>query len=59
MGARPGVVAGEIDMIPSQGREEPRQVRVRGVAILIQNRDGAIEVGSVPENDGCGEKVQP
>ena len=46
-------------MFPSQGREKPQPVRVRGVALLIQSGDSAVQIDGIRENDGCGEKIQP
>ena len=45
VGVWPCVAAGEVGMFTSHRREEPPQVRIRGVAFLIQGGDGAVGFG--------------
>lgn len=59
VGSRPGVVAGEVDVRPSQRREEPQQVRVGGIALFGHGGDGTVEIDRAPKHDGRCEEVQP
>ncbi len=47
VGVWPGVVAGEVDVFPAQGREEPQQIRVNGAFVAVEGGDGAVEVDRV------------
>ena len=52
----PGVVAGEVDVFPSEWREVLEQVAVDGL-VSVDGSGGSFDVDGVPEHDCCGEEV--
>src|SRR6266851_1202380 len=46
-------------MFPAEGRQVGQITGCRMVALLTQVIDGALQVGCIPQNDGCDEQVQP
>ena len=54
----PDIVAGEIDVFPSQGRKVGQERILDQLTSLAQPFDGPLQVDGVPENDGSDRAVK-
>jgi len=53
----PVVISGEIDVLPAEWRQMSQITGCRMVPLITQVIDGALQVGRIPQNDGCDEQV--
>ena len=55
----PGVIAGQVDVIPMDRCNVRQQCVVDRVAALTQCHHGAIQINRIPEDDRRGDQVEP
>ncbi len=56
--AAPEVIAGQIDMLPTQRRQVLQQRGIDGVAVATQGVRCPFQVDRVPQHDGCRHQVE-
>ena len=55
----PGIVAGQVDVLPPDGREVGEGFIFDGDTMVAQGGDRAFQVHRVPEDDGRNDQVEP
>ncbi len=54
----PGVVAGQVDVLPAQRREMLQEAIVNHLTARPQRFDGAPEIDRVPQGDGSDDQIE-
>jgi hypothetical protein len=54
----PGIVAGQIDVFPSDRRQVSQRLLLNSDAVLTQGRYGAFQIYGIPECNGRDDQIQ-